>query len=36
MKDKFSQQAATYAKFRPEYPSELYDLKDLNRCIGST
>ena len=25
MKDKFSQQAATYAKFRPEYPSELYD-----------
>ena len=25
MKDKFSQQAATYAQFRPDYPSELYD-----------
>ncbi len=25
MKDRFSQQAKTYAKFRPEYPPELYD-----------
>ena len=25
MKDNFSKQANLYAKFRPEYPSELYD-----------
>ena len=34
MKDKFSQQANIYAKFRPEYPSVLYDfiLKNTENC----